>query len=238
MFRLLFTVTLLGIGIPCFSEEMPQSVEEMNLHDESMALVYIGCGNANLLAHNFSLALEDFQRASSLLSKLETPMLEMAFLVSFGKAIASDNLGLKDQCQNAIGAMFFILNEGQTDEESDGYDSGISDAILPNECEEAADIMKQLATLAPSTSVREILLSIVQEMSQELLPLFKIADPVPLSQSDWKYNSENTDASNELCKSWWKKIEKFANKAYKTVLKAKEVWDFIKDIDKALKKDK
>jgi hypothetical protein len=96
---------------------------------------------------------------------------------------------------------------------------------------------KKLAMLAPSHNIRAFLLSLVDEMAEEVMPLFKIADPTPLGQLDWKYYS-NDAASVELCKShFWKRIEKMAKKIYKAVMKAKEVWDFIKKVDGSLRKD-
>src|SRR5271157_3426491 len=100
MLKLLFAATCLISGIAGFSEESQNSA-----HEESLALVYIGRGNANLSAHEFSLAMEDFQKASALLKNQPSHPLEMDFLVSFGKVIASDNLGWLDECQNEMDSL-------------------------------------------------------------------------------------------------------------------------------------
>jgi len=235
MLRLVLAVMFLGIWLPCFSEEISQDAKDMNLQNERLALVYIGCGNENLLSHNYSSSLEDFQRASSLLDKQENSYLELDFLIFFGKAIAYDNLGSKDQCQSSMASLFFILTAGEN--EGDDIESNATKGRLPKEYEDADEFMKKLAALAPSPNVRDFLLSIVDEMSEELLPSFKIADPTPLGRSDWKYYDRDT-ASIEFCKShFWKRMGKMTKKIYTAVMKAKEVWDFIKDIDETLKKN-
>ncbi len=234
MLRWIFLIALLGIGTPCFSEQIAQGAHETNLHDEGLALVYVGCGNENLLSHNYVAALEDFGRASSLLKKLEQPCPELEFLIFFGKAIAYDNLELKNECQNALVSLFLILNDGEgMDDESE---TNGSDVQARAEYEEADQIMKRLAMQAPTFSVRSLLLSVVDEMSEHLLPLFKIASPAPLGQNDWQYDN-NYAISGELCKSHWRKrMEQIAKRIYTFVIKAKEVWDFIKEIDETIRR--
>jgi hypothetical protein len=175
------------------------------LHNESLALVCVGCGNESLLSCNYSRALDEFDKASSLLKKLEEPCLELDFLISFGKVIAYDNLGLKQECQNSLTSLFLILNEEEDINEN--YELDNSTNQLPEEYAEADQIMKKLALLAYSPNIRGLLLSLLDEMFENLLPLFKIAEPAFLGQNDWKFDT-NTEAYNNLCKSFWKNLKR------------------------------
>jgi hypothetical protein len=233
MFRLLFTALLLGSWVPCPSKEVPQIADVMDLHQESLALIYIGSGHANLFAHKHGPALRDFQKALSLVNHTDGRYPELEALSFFGQAIAYDNLGAKSQCQNALASLFFSLNESGNEEE--GCESRASDSRLTREYEEADDIMRRLASLAASTEIRELLLSLVDEMSKELLSPLKIAAQTHLDPYDWQYDHGDT-ARASLCKSrFLKTIEKAARKVYSAVVKAKMVLDFMKEIEQTMK---
>lgn len=228
MLKLLFAATCLLSGIAGFSEEPSNAGNE-----ESLSLVYIGRGNANLSARDFRLALDDFQKASILLSNQPAHPVEMDFLVSFGKAIASDNLGLFEECENEIESLFYIVNR---QEDRSGLNELPSFELDP-EMTKADQMMTDLANLSPTPIIRDSLLEIINEMSEECLPSFFMAKPILFSEMDWQYGVGCNDADVLQCKSIWKRIEKFAKNAFRVFLKAKLVWDFVKDVSDTIQKD-
>ncbi len=230
MFKWILPALFFGAGISCFSEEKIENVYEASLHNESLALVYVGRGNENLIYHRDAFALEDFTKASTLLEELNPRSIELDFLICFGKVIAYDNLGLRSECQNALASLFFIIE----DEEDDGTESDFLQDNLSQDYEEADMLLRQLANLAHSPKVRDLLLSLVDKMSEEVLPIFRIADSAAMEHSDWTYANHNYE-SMDLCKTrFWKKLEKIAKKTYNVIMKAKQVWDFVKEVNEKL----
>lgn len=225
--RLIMIAVLLAFVNNCFSVESASTAQNNESHQESLAVIYIGCGNGNLLYQDYSSALEDFQRASSVLDKCDCHCPELDFLIAFGRVIAYDNLGLEDKCYATMTSLLRIFNEEKNADDDFGS-NGLEDESSEY-YEEAGELLRKLAGLA-SSSVRNFLLSFVDEMSEELLPSFKVSDAVPLSQLSWKYNNRNT-ATVDLCKSsFWKKVGKTAKGVYKAMMKTKQVIDFLKEL--------
>ncbi len=155
MFKTMLSVLFLGMGLSCFSEECVHGLQstEVNLDEEKQVLFYIGCGNNHLLSNDFSYALEDFQMASNVLSQRENRSPEQEFVIAFGKIIAYDNLGSYEQTQNALVSLFTLIFNGD-EEEDDELESDES----PQEYDEKGEaILKQLAGLARSPNIRELL---------------------------------------------------------------------------------
>lgn len=93
-------------------------------------------------------------------------------MIYFGKVIAYDNLGKQYECQQAIASLFLLI------EEEDGDMEPAPGEHLIQEYEQADNILKKLANLARSSQVRDLLLSLVDGMSEPLFPLTKIVDPL------------------------------------------------------------
>jgi hypothetical protein len=231
----IFLIILLGIGLPCLSLES-QNSKEIHLKDEDLALIHFIYGIENLLSKNFILALEDFEKASLLLERLSTDSLELDFLIDFGKIIAFDNLGLKNLCQKTMNSLVIILYKNGEDENF----SMRRDETLPSlkEYEEAAEVLKTLTLLAPSTNVREFLQSLIDELSSHLYPLFKISKADFYNRSDWEYYNYENEASIYLCKSHtWEKLEKISKRIYMILIKTIQIWELLKEIGEIIKNE-
>lgn len=215
---LILVVTFFGIGCPCFSEEIRPNLKEW----QSESLIHLGLGNAHLLAHEPWQALEDFQRASSLLNPSDNSSFVISFLISFGQAIAYDYLEFRDQCKQAIGSLFFAF-DGYDDEES--TETGEESNFNSQESGSSLELLRNLASIAPSPEVRELLFSIVDEIEEELLPSFEFAKSPFLGNTDWFFEYETDNVSIAQCKSWWKKAKKWGY----------EILEFLHLVEKATK---
>lgn len=166
--RLFFGIACLGIGLPCFAEEFEPTLKEW----QSESLTYLGNGNAHLLAHEPWQALENFQKASALLDPTDNSSFVIGFLISFGQAIAYDCLGFHGKCKEAIGSLFLAIS-GYDDEESP--ETGLNTDSNSHEYESSVQFLRNLAVIAPSLEVRELLLSLIDDMESESLPSFEFA---------------------------------------------------------------
>jgi hypothetical protein len=94
--------------------------------------------------------------------------------------------------------------------------------------------MRKLASIAPSFNVRDFLLSLIDEMDEEL-PEFTFADQSFLETSSWDFDDKQ-NASIQQCKSLWKKCRKFAREVKEVfvcvVLILKAADDIIQYYDK------
>jgi hypothetical protein len=159
------------VGLPIFSEETSNKFHHPLQEWQNEVLLHFGYGNTHLLLHEPWQALDQFQRANSLLDKSNSSSCPIGFLITFGQVIAYDCLGFHDQCRQAIGSLFLNINE---------YDDGDDlhseeDESSQTACEEskiALQFLKNLAVLAPSSEVRELLFSLIEYMAEELLPAF------------------------------------------------------------------
>lgn len=181
MKAILFAICI-GLISPSFSDETSNFSEKVEMHDDSLMLIYLACGNANLLSGDFESSIQDFQKASTLLTKTQEQYSELEFLVSFGKAIAYDNLGMVDQAKQAIGSLFILINESE-----DIESNSITGKPSSSDSQEAVEIMRKLASLASTSQIRDMLLLIVDEMSEELLPQFQFSDSYSINQ-DWDFD--------------------------------------------------
>ena len=147
----------------------PSVAADNPTHQENLALIHIGSANSKLLHYDPAPALEDLQRASLVLEKLNQPR-ELNFLITFGKVVAYDNLGLEEECYAAMTSLFYIFNQ----EKQELEESLVAREPTYDDYERAAELMRRLAIMAPSPNVRNFLLSFVYEMSEELLPSLKL----------------------------------------------------------------
>lgn len=202
MLRLILVAAFLGTWGFCFSEEALQVAKEW----QSESLLYLEQGNANLLAHEPWRALEDFQRATSFLDKSDKSSCAIGFLISFGQVVAYDSLGFREQCKQSLGSLLLVINEYDEGEDQDA-EIGVQEDSSIDTSEAAVEFLRKLATMTPSQDIRELLLSIVDEMAEELLPAFKFAEQPLLGNADWEFDY-GQDVSIYQCKSFWKRIKK------------------------------
>jgi hypothetical protein len=196
------TLVFIGISLSCFSEESHRELKAWQLE----SLQYFGNGSARILSHEPWQALEDLQRASLALDKTDPSSSVISFLIFFGQAIACDSLGFREHCNQSLGALLMAMNE-YDDEEENLKDN--EDHLSANESEEAIDFFEKLACCAPSLQVRQLLLSIVEEIAEDALPAFRFADSAACA-ADWVFDGGNGKIFIEPCKSWWSRCKKWA----------------------------
>jgi tetratricopeptide (TPR) repeat protein len=223
MTRWILAVILVVIKCSIFAEEF----KHPHLQDwQEEALSHIADGNAYLLSGKTWQALEQFQKASSYIDKSDASASPIGFFVVFGQVIAYDRLGLHDLCKQAIGALFLTINE--YDEEEDSLDE--NDEQINEKDEDptmAIQFLQNLARLAPSDEVRELLFSIVDDIADELLPPFKFADQPLLEELQFGFDNGRENFIIDLCKhkSFWKNFKKWC----------REVRDWLEEIAKLFK---
>ncbi len=209
MLKLLLLGIFLTNGFSAFaSDSLPISKSwEIN------SLFYLESGNTQLLMHKPVNALEDFQTATAFLDKSDKSASVIAFLISFGQTIAYDAIGDKEQCKQSLGSLLFSINAYDEFEDDEvGDKTGEIDILISTDYQEVINFLRELVNIAPSQEVREILLSFIEEMSEEVLPAFKLADRSFSNASDWRFDY-GQDAYIDHCKSFWKKIKKFFREA-------------------------
>src|SRR5271156_3333067 len=106
MLKFAIATVLLSSTLPCISQENMPVVKETELSETYSAYLSIWNGNANLRSQNYTGALENFALATAFLENAEGSFPEVDFLIHFGQVVAYDNLGLPDQCRQALGSMF------------------------------------------------------------------------------------------------------------------------------------
>ena len=166
---------LVTVEISSFSEESSNDSYCSLQKWQEEALLHCGYGNAHLLLNEPRQALEQFQRASSLLDKSDGSFCPIRFLVTFNQIVAYDCLGLHDQCKQAVGSLFLGVHE---------WDDGDDSVPEENEGSQTEDkasefiihFLRSLASFAPSPDVRGLLFSITDDVAEELLPAFQLAD--------------------------------------------------------------
>lgn len=90
------------------------------------------------------------------------------------------------------------------------------------------EFLRNIADIAPSREVRELLFSLIDEMAEELVPAFEFARSPILDSADWDFDYGGDNASITQCKSWWKKLKKCL----------REVGEFLHLLEKASKSAK
>ncbi|MEM8727516.1 MAG: hypothetical protein AAGE99_02220 [Chlamydiota bacterium] len=220
-----FMLAIFSLHLPCYSES---SVEKFDGHDEGLSLVYIGFGSESLKLQKFSSALDDFQKASALLGKPEDHPPELDMLILFGKVIACDNLGLKDDRLRCLNDLASIINsENEVESFDPPYDDDNFSSEDDQEAMEITSDLYHLASLACSEDVKEELFFVINKMFEDVQ-----GESCTGQTPDFQYKLMKTEGKVELCKAKWiKKIEKVARRVYKVFKKVKKVWEFIKDVD-------
>jgi hypothetical protein len=223
LLRLVLVVLLLGLGSLCFSSDGRHNLKEW----QSESLNHLGYGYDNLLAHDPCGALEEFQKANSLLDRSDNSASVISFLISFGQSIAYDALGFSEHCTQAVGSMFFAMNS---------YDEDVSEVELETdglpEYDSSIGFLRDLITIAPSYEAQELLTSLVDEIEEQLLPDFKFAKQPVLGSADYIFDCKTNDFTSFQCKSFWKKFTKWANRVLEFLHLAEKASDHAKNIKK------
>ena len=225
MIKWVLAILFLVIRFSAFSEETPNEFHHPLQEWQNEALLHFSYGNTHLLFHEPWQALEQFQRANSLLDKSDSSSCPIGFLITFGQVIAYDCLGFHDRCKQAIGSLFLNINEYDDEDDLSSEEDECSQ-IASEESKDALQFLQNLAILAPSCEVRELLFSLIEDMAEELLPAFQFADRLPFG-GDLSFSSAQDDYSVDLCKrkSFWKKFRKWCA----------EVRDWLQDVAKIIK---
>lgn len=217
MIRWFFAALLLVVKCPGFTEE------GLNHHLEdwqNKALSHLAQGNMHLLSREPWRALEDLRWANACLDTSDTSSSPIGFLITFSQVIAYDSLGFHDQCKQAIGSLFITINENNEDD-----DIVIEEQQPANEKNDdtkaAIHFLEKLVFLAPSTEVRALLLSLVDDIAEGMLPAFEFADQT-LLENQLSFDYSQNQFSIDFCKhkSFWKKLRKWC----------KEVGEWLHDV--------
>jgi hypothetical protein len=189
------------------------SIEKPCLN-ESLALLYLSCANANLLSHNDLSALQDYQKALEVLGDAGDSGLE--FLISYGMVVACDRLQIRDQCESHLLRLRAVINSPEADDAAE-YE------LPENASNDIPDYLRALAAEAPSLEIRGALQSFVSEV---FIGFY--------SHSDHRSNLGHKSFVAKPCKSFWKKLEKLAHnirraceKVLDVIERSLNVWDRI-----------
>jgi len=144
--------------LACFSDVEDRVGEISPFQEDDTILLYTGYGLGKVLAEDYWGALEAFDNVFSLLQGNDRP--EIRFLASFGRVVAYDNLGMQDHCERAMGVLFISLFEAASLEEE-------GDLEMDLEGKEFLQLLTDIASLAPTQQVRNILLELVEDMGEE-----------------------------------------------------------------------
>lgn len=139
------------------------------------ATILTNQGIAQLLLHNDSLALQEFQRAETL-----HPSFETLFLIQCGQAIAWDRLGNHESAVRLLDSIdqTFQICEPSTDP-----------SVHPDEEMEAIEFMQTIAKLAPSPDVHNRLLAYFRSSDHNAVYYYTkghSSDPSHHSSKFWK----------------------------------------------------
>lgn len=205
MLRLVMLMLLLGARSQCFSaDDDTHHLQEWQME----SLNHLGYGFANLLTHEHCYALEEFQKANSLLDLSDNSSSLISFLICFGQSIAYDALGFSEKCNQAIGSLFFAMN--RFDEDDPGFDFEAGSGSF--EYDSSVNFLRDLVTIAPSREVRELLNALIDDIEEQLLPDFTFAKRPVLGSTDYVFQRDSNDLTVNQCKSFWKKFEKSLRK--------------------------
>jgi hypothetical protein len=160
MLKLAITSIFLGATLFSFSTENTSFFSEIKSDANDPFYQYIGFGSVNLFSGDYFAALENFNRAESF---REGPI--ELFWVSFGKAIAYDSLGMGDRCNQAIGSLFLTIYAFADEEDEESFEE--EDDFTSQEATQAWEFMRQLASLAPSPNVRNLLVQLINDMEED-----------------------------------------------------------------------
>lgn len=164
MLRATLTAICLGASSLCFAHELPAPLNAIEWGEDRLVYVYTGVGCGYLLTEQPQEGLKHLLTAESLIDPSDEEAPVYRFFVSFGQIVAYDCLGQRDLCLQALGKMFLTLH----DEESEDDDEDEDGDSVP-EAAAFVETFRKLAQLAPSPDVKAVLLSVVDDMAQELL---------------------------------------------------------------------
>lgn len=202
MLKYLSNLFLFLAATLCFSNESGRDFKEWQIK----SMEYFASRSANLLTQEPWHALENFQKASTLVDQSDNSSNIINFLILFGQTVAYDTLGFREQCIQSLGSLFLVINECDL-EETENEDEEESPS-LTDESIDDLEILRTLAQLAPSADVKELLLSLVDEITEDAAPAFSLSK-ASINKHDWEFDYD-TDMSVVQCKSFWKKCKKWA----------------------------
>ncbi len=183
---------------------------------EELALLYLSCGNVNLLSEDDSSALDAYQKASDLLNQSNDCGLK--FLTAFGKTIVCDRLNLTTDCTQYLSELRELLPIS-----NEQLDSSLSE-----DCDETTLYLKDLAHLSPSQEIQRELLSFVSKISS-----FSSSHIQHLGELNAPSFEETLSAQKE--KTLWKRMEKLCRNIRKACIKVLDIVERCLDIRDRLK---
>lgn len=152
MLKYLTATILTGITTLGFSDETFETFQKDSPNPLYQSLAW---GDAYLLEHDFEQALQVFEDALTFLKNTDIHSAEMQFLIRLGLAIAYDNLGLRAQCEQALGSLFIILAEFD-DEDDEDEEFEPTDSLSPED-KDSVEFMRRLADSARSPDIKKFL---------------------------------------------------------------------------------
>ncbi len=141
-------------------------------------------------------------------------------------------MGFRDQCKQAVGSLFLSINQYDDEDEDDlSAEDDEWGLTINEESKVAIQLLQNLATLAPSPEIRELLFSLIDAVAEELLPAFQFADQSMLDD-DLSFNNAQDDYSIDLCKrkSLWKRFRKWCSELRDWLQDAVKIFKAAKDI--------
>lgn len=202
----IFAALLFVIKCPGFAEDLQHDLQDW----QNEVLSHLAQGNVHLLSHEPLRALEDLQWANDHLDLSDASSSPIGFLITFSEVIAYDCLGFHDQCKRSIGSLFITINENEKDDPA-VYENQQPANEKNDDTKLAIQFLEKLVILAPSTGVRELLLSLVEDIAEEMLPAFEFADQTFLENELLSFDFGQDQFSFELCKhkSFWKRFRRW-----------------------------
>ncbi len=151
--KILVLFALIGTQLPLAAAPQPSQV-----------VLYLAYAQGSLLIQDAESAVAYLDQAASLIdpSDEEAPIYQ--FFLSFGQAIAFDQLGNRAACQQAIGALCLEMNRTDGETEAD-YATTYSEETAKL----VVDLLRAIVATAPSTDVKALLTDLVDEIA-EVMP--------------------------------------------------------------------
>ena len=190
---------------------------------EDKAILYLTCGYSNLISNNYQDAIDDYQKASKLISNSNDPGIN--FLISFGSLVACDHLHLPQLAQSHVNNIRNLINNNfQDKEESQEYTSQNYQAII--------DSLTSLAQTSVSEETKNLLTSFISEIfpsEPSSLTSFVVKQGLPCSL----HNTIPCKSKSGL--SFWKKAENLAKRIARTWDKIYKIYKQMREVEDDLK---
>ena len=155
-----------------FTTTLPNVSRASTTHQtdwEADVLFQLGCAVEALIRNYPAEALEFYEKAQEFIDNSDSSYLPISFIISFGQAATYDYLGKREQCLAALGSMFLAsaISEDTPD------DNSVLEKLQYNDENsifygQVIDILRNIALIAPSPDVQTLLLSIVDDIEEEL----------------------------------------------------------------------